>query len=58
MRKRFIENAPVRVTGFSGMEQDAVSHISKLLRSSYTQEAFAESVWPGIDQVITELHEK
>ena len=56
--KRFIENVPVRVTGFSGMEQDAVSHISKLLRSSYTQEAFAESVWPGIDQVITELHEK
>ena len=40
------------------MEQDAVSHISKLLRSSYTQETFAESVWPGIDQVITELHEK
>ena len=56
--KRFIENVPVRVTGFSGMEQDAVSHISKLLRSSYTQETFAESVWPGIDQVITELHEK
>ena len=56
--KRFIQNAPVRVTGFSGMEQDAVSHISKLLRASYTQESFAESVWPGIDQVITELHEK
>ena len=56
--KRFIQNVPVRVTGFSGMELDAVSHISKLLRASYTQETFAESVWPDIDRVITELHEK
>ncbi len=56
--KRFIQNTPVRVTGFSGIERDAVSHISNLLSSSYTQESFAESVWPGIDQIITELHEK
>ena len=56
--KRFIQNTPVRVTGFSGMERDAVSQISNLLSSSYTQESFAESVWPGIDQAITELHEK
>lgn len=56
--KRFIQNAPVRVTGFSGMERDAVSHISKLLKASYTQDSFDESVWSGIDQVISELHEK
>ena len=56
--KRFIQNVPVRVTGFSGMERDAVFHISKLLKASYSQESFDESVWPSIDQVISELHEK
>ncbi|MXZ42602.1 MAG: hypothetical protein F4Z18_12730 [Caldilineaceae bacterium SB0666_bin_21] len=56
--KRFIQNVPIRVTGFSGMERNTVSYISNLLSSSYTQEAFAESVWPDIDQAITELHKK
>ena len=55
--KRFIQNVPVRVTGFSTMEQDAASHISNLVSSGYTQKSFAESVWPEIDQVISELHE-
>ena len=54
--KRFIQNVPARVTGFSAMEQNAATHISNLVRSCYTQKSFNESVWPEIDKEISELH--
>ena len=55
--KRFIQDVPVRVTGFSASEQDAVSHISRVVSSACNLRIFAESVWPDIDRIITELHE-
>ena len=54
--KRFIQDAPIRVTGFSAVESEIVTRISGLVRSSYEQPTFESSIWLEIDTLITKLH--
>ena len=54
--KRFIENAPVRVTGFSTLECEVVTRVSDLVRTSHKHPLFEHSIWPEIDAMITALH--
>ena len=54
--KRFIQSAPVRVTGLSTQEYDAVTHVGNLVRSGYDQTTSYPSIWPEVDRIITELH--
>ena len=55
--KRFIQTAPVRVTGFSREEREAVSRISFLVRSGCEHVMFEQSMWPEVDDLIRKLHE-
>ena len=54
--KRFIENAPVRVRGFSLLEREVVTRVSDLVHSSHKEPQFEHSLWPEIDALITALH--
>ena len=55
--KRFIQNIPIRVTGFTEAERDIVSHVGEAMKSSYAGALFTESEWEAIDRMIGELHE-